>query len=268
MMDGEPLDEEYSSVEVAELVAEALSDSPTMPVSWLETRLYEGLYNKLSKYMDRNDLLVALTDLRTDFFEGFTHTTPESLHKVCKRCRLCEGVKHPASTPSWNVVDPDLMIVVENPTVALAYSDFLTTALKSVGFAGDRCMLTYLTRCPAPNNEIEDQWIANCTPYLHSEMQACSPKLTLSLGAKCWGAITGDYHHRISDVEGDITWFGLYPMLPGMSLAWYAYGANKSSNRGNGKFIDLLTVAHNFVYTQQKKESVPNTMKENEPTTI
>ncbi len=243
--------QEYSSAEVTQLVAEALAESPTLSMSWLETQLFGSLYKKLSTYMNPADVLVMLTDLRQEFFQGFTSTTPVNLHKVCKRCRKCENVKHPAVDPWWNVTDPDLMIVVENPTVSSAHQEFLVTALKTAGFRSNRCMLTFMTRCPAATPDITDAYIANCTPYLHSEMAACSPKLTLVLGAKTWGALTGDTVHKISELEGEVTWFGMYGLLPGMSLAWYARSAANSENRGNGRFIDLLSVAYNFLYAQQ-----------------
>lgn len=250
-------EEVYSSVEVTELVNVALSDRAALSQSWLETRLYDELYESLSKYLDKTDLLFALSELRGKFLEGFTHTTPQNLHQVCKRCRLCEGVKHPAADPNWNIKDPDLMIVVDNPTVAYQYGEFLTTALKTVGFKGDRCMLTYLTRCPIQSKDIQSAHIANCVPYLHSEMVACNPKLVLILGSQCWGAVTGDVTHKISDLEGDIVWFGTYPLLPGMALAWYSRTAEHSTNRGNGRFVDLLSVAYNFLYASSKATPRP-----------
>lgn len=247
-----PQESEYSQVETSELIEEALSARPTLPQSWLETRIYERLYTSLSKYLDRPDLLFALSELRGEFLEGFTHTTPQKLHDVCSRCRLCDKVGHPATVPSWNVTDPDLMIVVENPTVITRHSEFLVTALKAAGFKSNRCMLTYMTRCAIEVKEIEPEFIANCTPYLHTEMTACNPKLVLLLGSKVWGAVTGDVTHKISDLEGEVTWFGMFPLLSGMSLAWYSYSADNSPNRGNGRFVDLLSTAYSFLYTSEK----------------
>ncbi len=247
----EEQEQEYQSVETAELVSEALAKRAALPMGWLETRLYGDLYESLSKYMDRTDLLVMLSDQRNRFLEGFTRTTPENLHNVCKRCRLCEGVKHPAIDPGWNLVDPDLMIVVENPTVSSYAMPFLTASLKQAGFKSDRVMLTYMTRCPVDTQDLTSTHIANCTPYLHSEMQACNPKLVLVLGAKTWGAVTGDVTHKISEVESEIIWFGLFPLLPGMSLAWYLRTAENSDDKDNNRFVRLLNAAHNFLYPKK-----------------
>lgn len=215
-------------------------------MSWLETRIFEELYPRLSKYMDKVDLVYMLTELRKNFLTGFTATTPENLHKVCKRCRLCEKVEGPAENPVWNSSDPDLMIVVENPTVRDQCRDFLVANLKAVGFKSDRIMLTYMTRCPIYSADIQESHIVNCISYLHTEMQACNPKVILVLGSKCWGAITGDTVHKISEIERTLTWYGLYPMIPGMSLTWYA---RNSQGESDTRFADLLFVAYNFLYS-------------------
>jgi len=238
---------EYFSPATANLIAETLDSRPSLPMTWLETRIYPELYESLSGYMNRVDLLYMLSELRRSFLTGFTSTTPENLHKVCARCRLCEGVKSPAETPVWHIVDPDSTIVVANPTVRDQYKDFLISNLKSVGLKSDRIMLTYMTRCPIYSADIQDEHIVNCVPYLHSEMQACNPKAILVLGSKCWGAITGDTVHKISEIEKSLTWFGLYPMIPGMSLAWYA---RNSRGESDTRFADLLSVAYNFLYSE------------------
>src|SRR5688500_9355623 len=100
-------EEEYFPVEAAQAVEQAIDKRSTLAMSWLETRLYEEVYESLSKYMNRVDLVYALGELRQNFLSGFSTTTTENLHRVCNRCRLCEGLKESAVNPSWNVVDPD-----------------------------------------------------------------------------------------------------------------------------------------------------------------
>jgi uracil-DNA glycosylase len=211
----------------------------------LETSLYGDLYESLSKYMNRVDLVYMLSELRANFLRGYTHTSPEALHNVCRSCRKCEGVSHPATDPMWKYVDPDLMIVLENPTVYEQHKEILIASLKKAGFSSKTCMLTYLTRCPVQSTEIKDEYIANCVPYLHAEMQSSNPKLIVPMGAKCWSGVSGDITHKISEMEKKLVWFGLYPCIPAMSLSWYS--------RGDLKRLDEIFIsAYHFLYKSKQ----------------
>lgn len=225
----------------------ALDNKPVFPMTVLESTLYEDLYNNMSRYMDRIDLLTALTETRNQFLSGFTRTKPENLQAICRTCRKCDGVKHPAADPQWNFADPDLMIILENPTVFDAHQSYLIPILKKVGFTSSRCLLTYLTRCPIYSGDIQDAHIENCVPYLHAEMQSSNPRLIVTLGSKCWAGVSGDTHRKITDLENKLIWFGLYPCMPGMSLGWYARGDSK-------RLEGLMSSAYNFLYKSIQEE--------------
>lgn len=214
----------------------------------LETSLYKDLYESLSKYMNRADLLFMLSELRSDFLRGYTHTPPETLQNICRSCRKCDKVKDRAVDPQWKYEQPDLMIVVENPTVFEQHKSFLIQSLKKAGFSSQTTMLTYLTRCPIVSTEIEDSHIENCVPYLHAEIQSSNPKLIVPMGSKCWTGVSGDGTHKISELEKKLVWFGLYPCMPAMSLAWYSRGDSK-------RLDDLFVSAYHFLYKSMRDNS-------------
>lgn len=247
------LEKEYSSVEVSDLIQAALDRKPILNHSWLETRLYEWLFDALPKYMNKADVVYMLSDLRSEFMQGFTHTTAENLHKVCSRCRLCDIPKHDVITPIWNLSDPDLMIVIDNPSMLKQYGSFLSGALKDSGFKSDRIMVTYLTRCEMSVKAIENQFIANCAPFLFSELNAVNPKLVLPMGPAVWGALSGDVINKISDVEGELRFIGLFPYIPTKSLGYYSYQADKGHN---SRLAEILSSAHNFLYNSPEQEEM------------
>ncbi len=240
---------EYSDVEVVELIQAALNNRSTLPITFLETKLYEELYDGLQNYMDRVDILLLLSELRPKLLSGFSRITPQNLHQICRSCRKCDNTSGHAIDPTWNISDPDLMIVIENPEIFRLYKDFLIASLKQVGFKSDRCMLTYATRCPIPSQDITTDNLSSCIPYLHDEISATNPKLILVLGSRIWGPLTGDVVNKISDIENSLSWIGLNAFLPGMSLAWYARSAEHAKDKQNNKLVDLLNSAHNFLYS-------------------
>lgn len=250
---------EYSSVEVVRLVQEALDERPALNHGWLETRLYEWLYDALAKYMNKADVVYMLSSLRAEFLNGFTHTTVENLHKVCSRCRMCEIKEHKVKAPLWNLSTPDLMIVVENPSVVSRYGKYLATALKKSGFTSDRIMLTYLTRCEMHSDEIDNQHIANCVPYLFSEMNAVNPKMIMPMGATAWGSVSGDVVNKISSVEGEIRFIGLFPYMPTKAIGYYDHQATKSE-KNQSKLDEILKSAYSFLYSSIKEETVTPVM--------
>lgn len=253
-LDQELLEQEYSSVEVSGLIQAALDQKPILNHSWLETRIYEELFPMLSEYMNKADVTYMLWSLRSKFLEGFTKTTPVNLQKVCSKCRTCSNVTANAVDPIWNSYDPDLMIIVANPAEMNKYGNFLATALKESGFKSDRCMVTYMTRCPLENNEVLDSNIVACAPYVLSEINACNPKLIVPMGTDVWGAVSGDVIHKISDMEGNLTWIGLFPYLPTKSLGFYQYQMKNSNKRNVLK--DVLSTAHHFLYASEKNKTI------------
>lgn len=235
----------FNPDDVSKIIAEALDKKSVLPISFIETTVFENLSKLLSQYMNSSDVVYMISELKAYFFQGFTKLNPKQLHDIVKHCKKCEEVEHPPVLPSWNCVDPDLMIIAENPTSVAPYSAALVQALKDSGFSSQRCVLTYASRCKV--FKPEPQIISNCVPYLHSEIAVLNPKLIIPLGLTAYASVTGDSSVKLSDIRGSLFWFGPYAILPEASLAWGAHSKNKDAT-AKSYLHASLTKAYHFLY--------------------
>lgn len=236
---------DFDPKEVAKIIAEALQDQSILSLSFIETTLFERLNFLLTKYMSQADVVWVISELKKEFLGGFTKLSINQFQNVVHNCIKCTEVTHPPARSSWNSVDPDLMIVAENPSSVKKYQDSLVTALKDAGFSSERCMLTYVTRCSS--YEITSHIIKNCVPYLHTEVAIVNPKLILTLGLSSYAALCGDGSSKLNEIRGSIFWFGPYAILPETSLASGTYAQEKNQN--SQSFLSgSLSTAYSFLY--------------------
>lgn len=239
--------EEYVSVELKRLVNEALGkNDKAFPLTLFETRIFSSLHDKLSHYLPVADVSLIISDLRKDFLAGFSHPSAQNLHKLASKCVLCQDVDGSAIDPWWNLYDPDLMIVVENPSTVAANKELLISTLKEAGFKSNRVCLTFASRCPVKGSP-EDDVYANCSSWLHTEVVSLNPKLIVTLGSKPYGVLSGDVISKMTDVEGKVLWFGAFPICPAMSLNWYA----RSSDGENKRILRVFKTAYRFLYSSE-----------------
>ncbi len=230
---------------VARIVAEALQNHSVLPLSFIETGLFDRLSSLLSRYMNDADVTWMMSELKSEFLGGFTKVSTEQLHTIVHNCIKCSSVERPPQLPLWNKADPDLMIVAENPSSVTKYLSGLITELKSAGFSSQRCMLTYVTRCSIVKPD--EQIIRNCIPYLHTEIACVNPRLIMTLGLPSYAALTGDSNAKLNDVRSNIFWFGPYPILPEVSLA-YDYHAQQKGEKVSSSLSSSLATAKTFLY--------------------
>lgn len=225
----------------------ASTQSKVLPWSFLESQLYDRMSKLLEGYLPVADIRYMLTEIKQDLFAGFTTLSSQQLHTVIHHCVKCTNVVHPAVLPSWNCVDPDLYILVENPAAIERYGKLLFNALKEVGFSSNRCMLTHATRCKA--TELTTTNFDNCVPYLHTELAIVNPKLVLTLGLPAFSALTFDSASKLTEIRGLIRSWGVYSILPEISLGSLSY-ANEKDQRVYGSFFASLQKAFNYCYPQ------------------
>lgn len=238
-------EQDFDPKEVAKIIAEALQDQSILPLSFIETSLFDRLNSLLVRYMSQADVVWVISELKKEFLGGFTKLSSQQLHNAIHNCIKCPGVDRPPVLPSWNSIDPDLMIVAENPASVKKYQDSLITALKDSRFSSQRCMLTYVTRCSS--YQVSPEIIKNCIPYLHTEIAVVNPKLILTLGLSPYAALCGDGDSKLNEVRGSIFWFGPYAILPETSLASGLYAQEK--NQSPQSFLSgSLGIAHSFLY--------------------
>ena len=217
-----------------------------LPFSFLETQLYERMSQLLVKYMPAADIRYMLSEIKGDLFTGFTSMDNKQLHTVIHHCRKCPNVPHPPVLPSWNCVDPDLLIIVDTPFSVEKYGTILFNAMKATGFSSSRCMLTHAVRCKA--SEVTQQNIDACIPYLHTEVAISNPKLILTLGLSAFQLLTGDNLSKLSDVKGYIRSWGTYSILPEVSLGTL-YHSNEKGQGAFEAFKQSIEKAYEYLYT-------------------
>jgi uracil-DNA glycosylase len=239
-------DVEFDPNEVAKIIAQALQDQSILPFSFIETTVFERLSVLLSRYMNQSDVTWMVSELKQDFFSGFTKMKPQNLHTIIKHCIKCSSMVEASPVlPSWNCVDPDLMIVASNPLSVQQHSALLTSSLKQAGFSSQRCVLTYVTRCGA--NKPDPAVVKNCVPYLHTEIAILNPKLIMPLGLSAYAALTGDQSSKFNDVKGSIMWMGPYAILPEASLASLVFTQEKTQSL-QSYLLDSMNTAYSFLY--------------------
>jgi uracil-DNA glycosylase len=237
--------QEFDPDEVARIVKEALATNKILPMSFIETGLFERLTSLLSTYMNPTDVVFVISELKEYFFSGFTKMTAQTLHSAVHNCRKCQEITIDPKLPLWNSSDPDLMIIVENPVILNDHLTILAKALKLAGFSSQRCSLTFVSRCPVfkPSQQV----LQNCIPYLHTEIACLNPKLILTLGLTPLVSLTGDNSLKLSDVKGSVIWLGPYAVLPDRSLAGIARGKDDPDDIVS-TLMPSLKKAYSFLY--------------------
>jgi len=237
--------EEFDPQVVARIVASALEDHKVLPASFVETTLFDRLSSLLCKYMNEADVIWVISQLRAEFLSGFTQMTSPQLQNIIHNCVKCPFTSKPPSQARWNLDDPDVLIVLSNPSIFESYGSELVTQLKSVGFSSARCALSYLTRCNM--SAINEEMVNNCLPYLHTEIAVLNPKLIITFGKDVYTAITGASNIKLSEIRERVCFFGPYAIIPENSLAAIQY-LKESSAEAQGKLRSTLDIAYKYVY--------------------
>lgn len=237
---------EFDPAEVARIVADALRENQILPMSFIETQVFERLTHLLQRYMNYTDVVWVISELKQDLMSGFTRMNSQELHSLISNCVRCRGlVEGSPELPRWNKTDPDLMLIAENPKFVEQHMGMLAAGLKAAGFASARCCLTYLTRCPVV--KVDPVVVKNCIPYLHTEIAVMNPKLIITLGLPVYTALTGDHTSRLGDITNSVTWLGPYAVIPEKSLAASAHSQEKSQSI-NPLMSYSFTTAFQFLY--------------------
>jgi uracil-DNA glycosylase family 4 len=210
--------EEFSEEDLAQLINEALSEEKSSHpfggistyLGLAETDLLESLHERLSKRFVGTYVNDIFQDLRGDILSRKISTNLQQLHTVTRNCRKC-SIDSNAELPKWNTESPDIVIVVDSPSLSSDAISLMVESFKKVGFHSGQMCLTYVNRCPV-KRKYENNEVINCSPYLHLEIQILNPKIVLCMGATPASVIFGT-DIKIKDVRGKINWLGYWPIL-------------------------------------------------------
>ena len=183
------MESEFNQDDLDSLIKEALSvpANPLHPksgmhVGFMETDMLELLSGHLSNKIPLSAISEIYQDLRLDLLSRKSNHQIKDLHTVILNCRKCEMQQTTPELPKWNVKNPDVLFITDNPSLDSDSVSFFLSALKEAGFESSNVCLTYVNRCPV-KRKYTNQEVFNCSPYLHNEIQLLNPKLIVTLGS-------------------------------------------------------------------------------------
>lgn len=235
-MDDEP---EFNADELQALVRAALEeqvaaiegrdDSARTLFAFGDTRILSVIDEVFSKWIPREELSVALGELRDRLYAEVSSLDIHTLHTIMSKVKSDRDVV----LPSWNVQNPDVMLVSpyppygEEPTI-------LVDCLKESGFSSRHCVWTWVNRSGG------DGGIEPWLPFLFHEIRIWRPKLIVGLGAGAVDPLLGEV--KMGEVHGVVHWMGPWAIMPCYSPTYAA----KSSKIN--QLVSDLRGAHEFVF--------------------
>lgn len=241
------MESEFNQDDLDSLIKEALS-TPTNPlhpksgmhVGFMETDMLELLSAHLSNKIPLSAISEIYQDLRLDLLSRKSNHEIKDLHTVILNCRKCEMQQTTPELPKWNVKNPDVLFITDNPSLDSDSVTFFLSSLKEAGFESANVCLTYVNRCPV-KRKYTNQEVFNCSPYLHNEIQLLNPKLIVTLGSVPLISLLG-LDVKLKEYRGNLTWLGYWPIIPTYSPIY----AVRNGQNFQEQFLSDIKSAHNF----------------------
>lgn len=248
--------EEFDELELQKLIDFALdnTDSPHpfgnsgTYLGLAETDILSYVYSHIENRMSISQITEIFHDIRTDVLSRKISTNIRDLHTLTKNCNKCKLDSTP-ELPKWNVDNPDVVIIIESPSISPDAISLMISAFKDAGFNSDQLCLTYVNRCPVRRKHENDE-VTNCSPYLHLELQLLNPKLIVCLGGLPSSVLFGT-QIKIKDVRGSINWLGYWPILSTYSPMYVL----KSGGVTPDHFSIDIKQAYEFVTSKSKAQN-------------
>lgn len=246
--------EEFSEEFLNSLIEEALNEkgesslrpASGMYLSFAETDLLALTHQYMSKHLPESGLNGIFQEFRSELLSRKVAITPKEIHTVTKNCKKCT-IPSTAELPKWNVTNPDVVIVVESPSIEPEAINLMIESIKEAKFKSSDLCLTYVNRCPK-YGKYENKEIINCAPYLHTEIQSLNPKLIITMGSLPSSVIFGT-DIKIKDYRGNVVWLGYWPVLPTYSPGYVL----KSGANSIDQFRSDIVQAYEFVHKTKKE---------------
>jgi DNA polymerase len=239
------MDSEFNQEDLDSLIKEALSapSNPLHPksglhVGFMETDMLELLSTHLSNKLPESAIAEIYQDLRVDLLSRKSNNQLKDLHTVILNCKKCEIQQTSPELPKWNVKDPDVLFILDNPSLDQESVNFFLSSLKEAKFDSTRVCLTYVNRCPV-KRKYTNQEVFNCSPYLHHEIQLLNPKLIVTLGSSPLISLLG-LDVKLKEYRGNLLWLGYWPIMPTYSPIY----AIKNGQNLQDQFISDIKSAY------------------------
>lgn len=241
------MEPEFNQEDLDSLIKEALAapSNPLHPksglhVGFMETDMLELLSQHLSNKLPVSSIAEIYKDLRVDLLSRKSKANLKDLHTVTLNCKKCELQGTSPELPKWNVKDPDVLFILDNPSLDQDSVTLFLNSLKEAGFQSSRVCLTYVNRCPV-KRKYTNQEVFNCSPYLHHEIQLLNPKLIVTLGSVPLISLLG-VDVKLKEYRGNLIWLGYWPIIPTYSPTYIL----KNGQTFQDQFNSDIKSAHNF----------------------
>lgn len=243
------MDDEFNEEELDKLIEYALGKSESanpfvssgLHLGLAESETLSKLHNSLSKRFVESEVNDIFQEVRGELNNSTFRLDLKSIHTVARNCNKC-SISAQAELPKWNLQNPDIVVVIDSPSLPSEAIAVMLNAFKNAGLSSDQLCLTYVNRCPA-QRKYEPQEVMNCTPYLHSELIAFNPKLILCLGGTPTTAVFGAPAKSLKDFRGQVTWLGSWPIMATYS-PMYVLRAGESAQQA---FVNDIITSRNFI---------------------
>lgn len=241
--------QEFSQEDLDSLIKEALSEDGSklvpkngLSLGFMESAMLSQIYDVFQKHIPNERLVSLFQEVRSDILSTKNNATLSELHTVTKNCKKCTSLNGPSEFPRWNVQNPDVLFIADNPRIDKDSADLLVRAMKSAGFDSKKVCLTYVTRCPL-GRKPENQEAMNCSPYLHTEIQLMNPRLIVTLGLLPLSVLLNS-NVQLKQYRGSVSWLGYWPILATYSPIYVL----KSESNLQSEFISDIQQAFEFCY--------------------
>lgn len=201
-----------------------------------ESETLSILHESLSKRFIESEVNDIFQEVRGRLNDSRFRLILKDIHTVTRNCNKCQ-IPSIAELPKWNIENPEIVIVIDSPSLPSDAVAVMLDAFKHAGLSSDQLCLTYVNRCPV-QRKYEPQEVLNCSSYLHAEITALNPKLILCLGGTPATAIFGAPPKSLKDFRGQVTWIGSWPIMVTYS-PMYVLRAGESAL--NNFITDIIT---------------------------
>ena len=246
------MNSDFDPTQLNEIISTALDDS-VAPIDraygqlgFMESQVIESIFTAFENRIGQTDLINIIRDSRIPVISVQNNFKITDLHTVTHNCRKCQSqLSVDPQLPKWNVTNPDVVFIMDSPSLNQQASALFISALKAAGFSSDKVCLTYLVRCPVNSTTFDQTIVDNCSNYLHQEIQLMNPKLVVPVGNNALKVFFGA-DATIKTYKGKITWLGSWPIFPVYSLLYILKaGATVEEN-----FQADMLQAYQFCYSK------------------
>ncbi len=246
------MNSEFDLTQLNEIISDALDDS-VAPIDryygqlgFMESQVVESIFNAFSDRIGQTDLINIIKDSRIPALSVENNFKITDLHTIIYNCKKCQNyLSVNPQLPKWNVTNPDVMFVMDSPSLNQQASALFISALKTAGFSSNNVSLTYLIRCSVNSNVLDQNIIDNCSNYLHQEIQIMNPKLIVPVGNNVLKTFFGP-DATIKTYKGKISWLGSWPIFPIYSLLYIL----KAGASAEESFKADMLQAYQFCYSK------------------